>query len=117
MAAVDRTLEALEEVPIPDKITKSAPVPKLIPDEADDFARKVIEPIMHFKGNSIPVSSMPDDGRIPTNTAKLEKGEWPNWFRAGCQRIAFNAISVHLSVRMRLLDPNKFCRLISKSAS
>jgi pyruvate-ferredoxin/flavodoxin oxidoreductase len=73
MAAVDRALEALEEVPIPDKITKSAPVPKLIPDEADDFAKKVIEPIMHFNGNSIPVSSMPDDGRIPTNTAKLEK--------------------------------------------
>jgi pyruvate-ferredoxin/flavodoxin oxidoreductase len=127
MAAVDRTLEALEEVPIPDKITKSAPVPKLIPDEADDFARKVIEPIMHFKGNSIPVSSMPDDGRIPTNTAKLEKRGVaelvPRWLPENCiQCNQCSFVCPHAAIRPKQIlpadlekAPAKFTTLVSNS--
>ncbi|HNS05525.1 MAG TPA: pyruvate:ferredoxin (flavodoxin) oxidoreductase, partial [Candidatus Saccharicenans sp.] len=110
MAAVDRALEALEEVPVPDKITKSAPVPKLIPDGADDFARKVIEPIMHFKGNSIPVSSMPDDGRIPTNTAKLEKRGVaelvPRWLPENCiQCNQCSFVCPHAAIRPKQILP------------
>lgn len=127
MAAVDRALEALEEVPIPDKITKSAPVPKLIPDEADDFARKVIEPIMHFKGNSIPVSSMPDDGRIPTNTAKLEKRGVaelvPRWLPENCiQCNQCSFVCPHAAIRPKQIlpadlekAPAKFTTLVSNS--
>jgi len=127
MAAVDRALEALEEVPIPDKITKSAPVPKLIPDEADDFAKKVIEPIMHFKGNSIPVSSMPDDGRIPTNTAKLEKRGVaelvPRWLPENCiQCNQCSFVCPHAAIRPKQIlpadlekAPAKFTTLVSNS--
>jgi pyruvate-ferredoxin/flavodoxin oxidoreductase len=127
MAAVDRALEALEEVPIPDKITKSAPVPKLIPDEADDFAKKVIEPIMHFKGNSIPVSSMPDDGRIPTNTAKLEKRGVaelvPRWLPENCiQCNQCSFVCPHAAIRPKQIlpadlekAPTKFTTLVSNS--
>ncbi len=86
--AVDRASEALEQVPIPDSITRSAPIPKLIPDEAEDFSKNVIEPIMHLKGNDIPVSKMPFDGRIPTGTTKLEKRgvspEVPIWLSEKC---------------------------------
>ena len=43
-------------------------------DDADAFAKEIcIEPIMHLKGNDIPVSKMSFDGTLPTNTAKLEK--------------------------------------------
>ncbi|HOP61340.1 MAG TPA: pyruvate:ferredoxin (flavodoxin) oxidoreductase [Candidatus Saccharicenans sp.] len=127
MTAVDRALEALEEVPIPDKITKSAPVPKLIPDEADDFAKKVIEPIMHFKGNSIPVSSMPDDGRIPTNTAKLEKRGVaelvPRWLPEHCiQCNQCSFVCPHAAIRPKQIlpadlekAPAKFTTLVSNS--
>jgi len=127
MAAVDRALEALEEVPVPDKITKSAPVPKLIPDGADDFARKVIEPIMHFKGNSIPVSSMPDDGRIPTNTAKLEKRGVaelvPRWLPENCiQCNQCSFVCPHAAIRPKQIlpadlekAPAKFTTLVSNS--
>jgi pyruvate-ferredoxin/flavodoxin oxidoreductase len=87
-AAVDRAAAALEEVPLPKKITKSASVPKLIPEDADDFTRSVIEPIMHFKGDTIPVSKMPYDGRIPTATSRLEKRgiapEVPAWIPENC---------------------------------
>ncbi|MBC7364778.1 MAG: pyruvate:ferredoxin (flavodoxin) oxidoreductase, partial [Candidatus Aminicenantes bacterium] len=111
LAAVDRALEALEEVPIPDKITKSAPVPRLIPEDADDFAKSVIEPIMHFKGNSIPVSKMPYDGRIPTNTAKLEKrgiAEMvPRWLPdkcIQCNQCAF--VCPHAAIRPKQIHPD-----------
>ncbi|MDD8019671.1 MAG: pyruvate:ferredoxin (flavodoxin) oxidoreductase [Acidobacteriota bacterium] len=110
MAAVDRALEALEEVPVPAKITQSAPVPRLLPDGADDFARKVIEPIMHFKGNTIPVSSMPDDGRIPTNTAKLEKRgvaelvpHWRSEHCIQCNQCSF--VCPHAAIRPKQILP------------
>ncbi|MBC7361318.1 MAG: pyruvate:ferredoxin (flavodoxin) oxidoreductase [Candidatus Aminicenantes bacterium] len=111
MAAVDRALEALEEVPIPDKITKSAPVPKLIPDDADDFAKSVIEPIMHFKGNTIPVSKMPYDGRIPTGTAKLEKRGIaelvPRWIPENCiQCNQCSFVCPHAAIRPKQILPD-----------
>ncbi|HHE40650.1 MAG TPA: pyruvate:ferredoxin (flavodoxin) oxidoreductase, partial [Candidatus Cloacimonetes bacterium] len=66
--AVDRAVSAIEEVPIPTELVgiKSASIPKLIPDNADEFTKNVIEPIMHLKGNEIPVSNLPYDGQIPT---------------------------------------------------
>ncbi len=110
MAAVDKALEALEEVPVPDRITKSAPVPRLIPEEASDFARNVIEPIMHFKGNTIPVSKMPDDGRIPTDTAKLEKRGIaelvPRWLPDKCIQCNQCAlVCPHAAVRAKQILP------------
>jgi pyruvate-ferredoxin/flavodoxin oxidoreductase len=71
-AAVDKAVAAVEEIHVPDKITKSAPLPKLIPDDASDFAKEVILPVMRFKGDTIPVSKMPIDGQIPSGTTKLE---------------------------------------------
>jgi pyruvate-ferredoxin/flavodoxin oxidoreductase len=86
--SVDKASAALEAVPVPAKITKSAPVPKLVPEGSDDFTKSVIEPIMHFKGDSIPVSKMPYDGRIPTATSRLEKRgiapEVPAWIPENC---------------------------------
>lgn len=110
MTAVDKALEALEEVPVPDRITKSAPVPRLIPEGASDFARQVIEPIMHFKGNTIPVSKMPDDGRIPTDTAKLEKRGIaelvPRWLPANCIQCNQCAlVCPHAAVRAKQILP------------
>ncbi|MDH7492553.1 MAG: pyruvate:ferredoxin (flavodoxin) oxidoreductase [Candidatus Saccharicenans sp.] len=111
LKAVDRALEALEEVPIPKTITKSAPVPRLIPEEADAFARQVIEPIMHFKGNTIPVSKMPEDGRVPTNTAKLEKRgiaeQVPRWLPEHCiqcNQCVF--VCPHAAVRAKQILPD-----------
>lgn len=109
-AAVDRAAAALEEVPIPDKITKSAPVIKLIPDDADDFAKDVIDPIMHFKGDTIPVSKMPYDGRIPTGTTRLEKRGVatvvPRWIPENCiQCNQCSLICPHAAIRPKQIDP------------
>ena len=109
--AVDQAAAALEEVPIPDTITKSAQEEKLIPDDASEFARDVIDPVMHFKGDSIPVSKMPFDGYVPTGTTRLEKRgvapEVPVWIPDNCiQCNQCSLICPHAAIRPKQIDPN-----------
>ena len=109
-AAVDRAAAALEEIPIPAKITKSAAAPKLIPKDADDFTKNVIEPIMHLKGDGIPVSRMPYDGRVPTATARLEKRGTapavPVWIPENCiQCSQCSFICPHAAIRPKQIVP------------
>jgi pyruvate-ferredoxin/flavodoxin oxidoreductase len=86
--AVDRAASGLEEVPVPTTIVKSAPMLKLIPDDAGAFAKDVIDPVTRFKGDSLPVSKMSFDGTIPTATSRLEKRgiatECPKWLPENC---------------------------------
>ena len=108
--AVDQTTAALEEVPIPDKITKSAPVPQLLPDDADEFAQSVINPIMHFKGDTIPVSNMPYDGFIPSGTTRLEKRgvapHVPRWLPDNCiQCNQCSMVCPHAAIRAKQIAP------------
>jgi len=109
--AVDQAAAALEEVPVPDTITKSAQEEKLIPDDASEFARDVIDPVMHFKGDSIPVSKMPFDGYVPTGTTRLEKRgvapEVPVWIPDNCiQCNQCSLVCPHAAIRPKQIDPN-----------
>jgi len=110
--AIDKASAALEEVPIPDKITKSAPTPRLIPEDADRFAKQVIEPIMHFKGDEITVSQMPYDGFIPTGTTRLEKRgvapHVPHWIPENCiQCNQCSLVCPHATIRAKQIDPSE----------
>jgi pyruvate-ferredoxin/flavodoxin oxidoreductase len=109
-AAVDRAATALETVPVPARITKSVPVPKLVPDGSDEFTRSVIDPIMHFKGDTIPVSQMPDDGRVPTGTTRLEKRGVapfvPRWIAENCiQCNQCSLVCPHAAIRAKQIAP------------
>ena len=108
--AVDEAADALVQVPIPKKITKSAPELKLIPDNADSFCQNVIKPIMHFKGDDIKVSDMPYDGQIPTATSQLEKRgvapEVPEWYPDLCiQCNQCSLVCPHAAIRAKQIDP------------
>ncbi len=108
--AIDQAAAAIEEVPIPEKITKSAPVPKLIPENAGEFTRSVIDPIMHFKGDSIPVSKMPYDGFVPSGTTKLEKRgvapKVPKWIAENCiQCNQCSLVCPHAAIRPKQISP------------
>ncbi|MEW5692113.1 MAG: pyruvate:ferredoxin (flavodoxin) oxidoreductase [Candidatus Hydrogenedentota bacterium] len=108
---VDKTAEALLEIPIPDKVSKSAPVIKLIPDNASDFEKSVIEPIMRLKGDEIPVSKMPVDGAIPTATSKLEKRGIapfvPHWVPEKCiQCNQCSYVCSHSVIRSKQILPD-----------
>ncbi len=108
--AVDRASAGLEEVPVPAKITKSAPVIKVVPDDADEFARTVIEPVTRFKGDLLPVSKMPFDGAIPTATARLEKRgiaiDVPKWIPANCTQCnQCSYVCPHATIRPKQIAP------------
>ena len=109
-AAVDKTNEALEEIQVPSVMPeKHLKMKKLIPDEADDFTKNVIEKIMREKGDEIPVSHMPYDGFIPSGTAKLEKRgvapHVPHWLPEKCiQCNQCSFVCPHAAIRTKLID-------------
>ncbi len=109
-AAVDKTSAALVEVKVPATITKSLEPKKLIPDDAIDFAKNNIEPIMHLKGNDIPVSCMSFDGTLPSGTTKLEKrgvaAFVPHWDSSKCIQCNMCVQSCpHAAIRAKQIDP------------
>jgi pyruvate-ferredoxin/flavodoxin oxidoreductase len=107
--AVDGAKEALSEVPIPSSLPgKSAERKKLIPDDADDFCKNVIELIMREKGDDIPVSQMPYDGFVPIGTTKLEKRGVapfvPHWIPENCiQCNQCSFVCPHAAIRPKLI--------------
>ncbi len=120
--AVDRTSAALQQIKVPAAATDiqhSAPVPKLIPDNASEFAHTVIDKMMHLRGDDIPVSQMPLDGKAPTATAKLEKRgiapQVPHWLSANCiQCNQCSLVCPHAAIRAKQIEP---AQLANKPAS
>jgi pyruvate-ferredoxin/flavodoxin oxidoreductase len=71
--AVDRALEGLQRVELPDRVT-AGPDPKMtVPAEAPDFVRLVSAKMMIGRGDDLPVSALPVDGTYPSGTTKYEK--------------------------------------------
>ena len=107
--AVDATLAEIKEVPIT-KTQEFVVKKDLIPNTANRFARNVIEPIMHLKGDTIPVSEMPLDGAIPTGTSKLEKRgvalEVPKWHKEHCIQCGIcSLVCPHAAIRLKQIRP------------
>ncbi len=108
--AVDRTLENLYEVKVPEsprgKLTRREPVPA----EAPEFVREVLGKIIAGDGDSLPVSAMPNDGTFPTGTTKWEKRnialEIPVWqpdLCIQCGKCVF--VCPHAVIREKVYDP------------
>jgi len=108
--AVDRADEALKQIKVPEKISKSAKVNDLVPKDSEGFTKNVIERIMREKGDEIPVSQMPYDGQIPTGTTALEKRgvapRVPHWEAEKCiQCNQCSFVCPHAAIRAKLIDP------------
>ncbi len=111
--AVDKAKDALHLVKYPEKIadiTASYEPKKLIPEDAGDFAKNIIEKIMHLKGDDIPVSHMPLDGKVPTGTTKLEKRAIapyvPHWIPENCiQCNQCSLVCPHAAIRSKQIEP------------
>ncbi len=107
---VDKVSAALKQIQIPSTITKSYVPKQLIANNASAFAKDIIEPILHLKGDDIPVSKMSFDGTVPTATSRLEKRgiapRVPKWIAENCIQCNQCVNSCpHAVVRAKQINP------------
>ncbi len=72
-AAVDRALEGLHRVDVPERVTSSRELPPAVPAHAPEFVRTVTGEMLAGRGDDLPVSALPVDGTYPSGTAAYEK--------------------------------------------
>ena len=111
LALIDAAVDACQEATVPatlDGVPHAENV-QMIPADANEFAKKIIEPSMRQKGDDIPVSAMSVDGTIPTGTACLEKRgiapRVPKWNSANCLQCGICASACpHAAIRTKLVE-------------
>jgi len=108
--AVDRTLENLFEVKVPDQITSKLTRRQPVPENAPEFVRNVLGKIIAGEGDSLPVSAFPADGTFPTGTTQWEKRnitlEIPVWepdLCIQCGKCSF--VCPHAVIREKVYEP------------
>ena len=109
-AAVDSALDKLFEVSVPAKATSTKTMPPAVPADAPEFIQNVIGEILAGRGDSLPVSKMPVDGKFPTATTKYEKRNIalniPQWEPDLCIQCGqCSLVCPHAAIRIRAYDP------------
>lgn len=109
--AVDLTISNLVEVELPATITSELAMRASIPDDAPKYVREVVDRILVFDGDSLPVSALSPDGTYPSGTAKWEKRnialEIPVWEAESCIQCGKCVlVCPHAAIRMKVIDPS-----------
>ena len=112
IAAIDSALAGLTRVPPPAEPDAESDGAAAMRDfsAAPRFVREVTAQLIADRGESLPVSAMPADGRFPSGTARYEKRaiatEIPVWDPAICSDCGKCAIVCpHSSIRMKVFPP------------
>lgn len=71
--AVDKSLENLQKVDYPKKITNKWALKPMMTGTEDPFVKDILGKILAGKGDELPVSAFPVDGTFPTGTSQYEK--------------------------------------------
>ncbi len=71
--AVDRSLEHLHRVQLPDAVSAEREPEPAVPGHAPLFVRTVTAAMMAGRGDELPVSALPVDGTYPSGTTQYEK--------------------------------------------
>ncbi len=71
--AVDKSLENLQKVDYPKKITNKWALKPMMTGTDDPFVKDILGKILAGKGDELPVSAFPVDGTFPTGTSQYEK--------------------------------------------
>ncbi len=71
--AVDRALQRLHRVDIPDTATSDVALEPPVGADAPEFVRAVTGEMIAGRGDALPVSALPIDGTYPSGTAAYEK--------------------------------------------
>ncbi len=107
--SVDKTLENLFEVDIPNAVTGEMKMREAVSERAPEFVRSVTSMMIEGRGDLIPVSMLPDDGTYPSGTAMWEKRnialEVPVWDMPICIQCNKCAIVCpHAAIRPKVYD-------------
>ena len=71
--AVDAAISRIYEVKVPAQATSTKKMPAPVPADAPEFVKEVLGEILAGRGDNLPVSKMPIDGKFPVSTTKYEK--------------------------------------------
>ena len=121
-AAIDRALEELHEVDVPERVTSPLRQRDPVPAGATDFVKRVTSIIMAGHGDRLPVSAFPPDGTFPTGTARFEKrsiaSEIPIWDPDICIECGLCALDCpHAAIRMKVFEPSALAEAPSEFRS
>ncbi len=110
LAAVDRTLANLHEVPVPEQPFNGSELPAPFSEKAPPEIRATLGRIYAGEGEQLPVSAFSPDGTFPTATAQYEKRnlalEIPVWDPQTCIQCGkCAAICPHASIRAKVYEP------------
>jgi pyruvate-ferredoxin/flavodoxin oxidoreductase len=110
VTAIDRAVEGLHEVAIPDAATSTLHRRPVVPAGAPDFVRQVTAMMLAGQGDLLPVSAMPVDGTFPTGTTQYEKRsialEIPIFDPDICIECAkCSLVCPHAAIRMKAFEP------------
>ncbi|MFZ2146215.1 MAG: pyruvate:ferredoxin (flavodoxin) oxidoreductase [Sedimentisphaerales bacterium] len=108
-AAVDGTFDRVYEVTVPDKVTSKIRMRPPVPEDAPDFVKEVTAELITFRGDKLPVSKMPADGKFPSGTTKFEKRNVafniPQWEPDVCiQCGTCSLVCPHAAIRIKAYD-------------
>lgn len=107
--AVDETLANLYEVKVPEKATAAFDILPPVADDAPEFVKQVLGPMMVMEGDSLPVSALPEDGTFPSATTQYEKRniaiDIPVWDLALCIQCGKCVlVCPHAAIRSKVYD-------------
>lgn len=110
-AAVDKALDYLFEVEVPEVVTSDIKMIPPVPEQAPQFVQDVTAKMIARDGDSLPVSALPEDGTYPTGTAKWEKRnialEIPVWDTDICIQCGKCVlVCPHAVIRSKVYDAN-----------
>ena len=108
-AAVDGALDKVYEVKVGDKVTSKIEMPPVVPEDAPDFVKEVTAELMARRGDQLPVSKMPDDGKFPLGTTRYEKRNIavniPQWEPGVCIQCGrCSLVCPHAAIRIKAYD-------------
>ncbi|MHB8417967.1 MAG: pyruvate:ferredoxin (flavodoxin) oxidoreductase [Myxococcales bacterium] len=109
---IDRALEALHEITVPDRVTAQRARPPIVAEDAPDFVRRVTAVMLANQGDLLPVSAFPLDGSWPSGTTAWEKRDlaseipvWDEQLCIQCNKCAL--VCPHAAIRAKVAEPTR----------
>src|SRR6266542_3407688 len=111
-AGVDAALAHLHEVLVPDQVTSTFDLPRMVSEHAPQFIQNVTAEIIAGRGDSLPVSAFPLDGTYPVGTSQWEKrniaAEVPVWEPDLCIECGKCVlVCPHATIRAKVYDESE----------